>query len=565
MDTTLPKSQIILSYREFFNEEPPANPLDLIKDFCKTTILGEFAALNYFLKPKTTMYYDTSLKTQWKLLFQFSGSIEDLFKALASKYQSHIVSDYEYPIIFSREGCLFAFEQIVQSDMKEIPGFTMAHSWPNFFRYIMAINTEITRRTNYETVEARSLEELNPQMLPLNELSINVNPLYTPYRGHRMMEYLTAHPQLGEYFKNYFESTYHIPFGHFVYELLSMYYANNKEGENNITNPITGEKLDVSFFYSVKPADQAMFLALSYIFPNEKVERLISIKKFPFYNAGQNQFLLLDSVILMDKAYGQFINDFWFDSIKSAKNEAGKPLFDIKYYRSAIGLFVEGYVNKILRFCFKNNKNQVLKTLDELIIKTGKGHIELTDIYLRYKKQILIAEIKSTGLYDEEKYSGDINQMYKNDREAFFSSFGVDQVVNCISNLKASIKAIDPEFPDKRCHIFPAIIVNEKAMQTPFMADIFNTRFNELMKEVHTDNLVIYPLSLIHVSDLEHIEDHMHRQPQELWNLLRYHLRFPKFIPPFYNSVLRKDIRISFSHVKDLFGELILKYQRVKK
>lgn len=155
--------------------------------------------------------------------------------------------------------------------------------------------------------------------------------------------------------------------------------------------------------------------------------------------------------------------------------------------------------------------------------------------------------------------------MYKNDGAGFFSSFGLDQMVNCISNLKASVKSIDPEFPDgKRCHVFPAIIVNEKAMQTPLMADVFNARFNELMMNVNTDNLVIYPLSLVHVSDLEHIEDHMHRQPQEIWNLLRYHLRFPKFILPFYNSILRRDIRLSFSNVKQLLGELILKYQRTK-
>jgi len=204
MDSTLPKSQVILSYQEFFNEETPENSLDLIKGLCKTTILGELAALNYFLKPKTTMYYDTTLKTQWKLLFQFSGSIKDLFKTLATRYQSFIVNDNDYPIIFSREGCLFAFEQVVHSDMKEIPEFTMEHSWPKFFRYIMAVNTEITKRTNYETEKVRSLEELNPQMLPLNELSINVNPLYTPYRRYRLIEYLSTHPQKGEYFKSYF-------------------------------------------------------------------------------------------------------------------------------------------------------------------------------------------------------------------------------------------------------------------------------------------------------------------------------------------------------------------------
>ena len=561
MDNTLPRGQSILSYQDFFNLEPPGDPLSLLKGMCKVTLLGEFSALNYVLKPKTTMYYDTSLKTQWKLLHYFSGSDEQLFLKLRTLYSARVLNSKSYPLIFTRQTCLFACEQIVNSDLNEVEEFTLEKSWLKLFQYILAVNSEITKQTNVVPDNPQSLEELNPQMLPLNELSIECNPLYTPFRGYHLLRFFAEHPELGQPFAEYFSSTYDVPYDHFVYELMSIYYANNMDGVNNLTNPLTGEDIDTSFFYSVKESERSLFDALSESFENEKTERLITIKKYPFYRSANHKYLLIDNILLLDKSYSQFINDFWFDCVRNLKNAQGKNLIDIRKYRSEIGVFLESYVGMILDHSFGHSKDKVIKLFDELKIKSGNNEIEITDVYLRYKKQVFIAEVKSTGLYDEEKYSGDINQLYKNERENFFASFGVDQIVRCISSLKVEVPQIDPDFPsDSRCHIFPAIIVNEKAMQTPFMAEIFNARFKELMVDVQADNLVIYPLSVIHVSDLEHMEDYLHLRPMEFWNLLRFHLRFPAFIPPFYNTLNIKDVRPNFAKVMELFEKLIGKY-----
>ena len=42
---------------------------------------------------------------------------------------------------------------------------------------------------------------------------------------------------------------------------------------------------------------------------------------------------------------------------------------------------------------------------------------------------------------------------------------------------------IDPKFPKGHQYkIYPCLFVNDKALQTPLMADTFNDRFQELIK-----------------------------------------------------------------------------------
>ena len=95
MLSTLPKNHSILKYEDFFHEPPPNNPLDLLNNLCKATVLGEFAGLNYRLKPKDSMYYDTSLKTQVSLLHYFCGSNENLFNKYYAYYSKFILKAHE--------------------------------------------------------------------------------------------------------------------------------------------------------------------------------------------------------------------------------------------------------------------------------------------------------------------------------------------------------------------------------------------------------------------------------------------------------------------------------------
>src|ERR1044072_4863955 len=95
------------------------------------------------------------------------------------------------------------------------------------------------------------------------------------------------------------------------------------------------------------------------------------------------------------------------------------------------------------------------------------------------------------------------------------------------------------------------------------MAYIFNIRFRELLPGKEIGNLHIHPLSLLHISDLKHMEDPLHKEPNQFWKILRYHLREPEFIPPFYNSLNRMDVRPDFKKLRKLFEKLVEKYQQM--
>lgn len=74
------------------------------------------------------------------------------------------------------------------------------------------------------------------------------------------------------------------------------------------------------------------------------------------------------------------------------------------------------------------------------------------------------------------------------------------------------------------------------------MSKIFQDRFSEVMAAHNKQKVHIYPITLIHVSDLEKMEVLTLNRPNQIWELLRIMLEIPKFMPPFYNSLNRKKL-----------------------
>lgn len=575
MIKTLPKSQLIIGWRDVFGNPYDSDRLELIRHGCKRVILGELAGLNYRLKSNRTNYYDTSLATQRKELGYFAGSNPKVFQAYGNLVGRYLADEKDYGLLFTRAACLFAIEEIMQSDMVIREEFTMRDFWPDLFKYLLAVNQEITRLTespddemDSESCEvevkeaAGSMEDLNPKLIALNEVAVNTNSLYTGLRGYHLLAYLSAHPQLGSYLKQYLSDNYQFEYDQFVFELTRLYFANNKNGENDIVNEFTQEKLDTSFYYVIKDKSiLTFFQRLSGIYPSSQIERLISVKKYPMYAAGNQTFLLFDNILALEKCYYQLINDFWFDVVSKVKDDQNKPAFTIKNYRSAIGYFLEKYTDKIFRYCFSVGKFYDIKLFGELVLQHKGKEIELADVYVRYNKKIFLAQVKSSGIYDNEKYAGDTEGLYKNGRDDFYKSFGLNQIIESIRNIELIAADIDTRFPaGHRYRIYPALIVNEKALQTPVMAYLFNERFQELVAPYRKNNVHIHPLSLIHISDLEQIEETVHKTPAKFWDILAYNVREPKFIPPFYNTTAQMEIVPDYSNALELFSRLIDKF-----
>jgi hypothetical protein len=552
MINTIPIPQLVLGYVEFFNEPPPEDRLSIVASICKTNLIAELSGLNYRLKQKTSKHQDTTLDTQAKALRYFSNNDDFTLRNYSRIPEKYTKNKDDYPLIFIRQSCLFALEEIIQSNLEVIEDFNVSRPevCDAIFKYILAVNTHLTKIEEEENEDKVNFENINPKMLPLNELNVSTDPIYTPYRGYKLLEFLSKHEQLKSHVKDYFAETYSATYDYFIYETLGMYLANKRP------NP------EHDFYYSVQGKSNTLFEALSKKYNSADFIKLLSIKKFPFYKSSESSYILFDNTLLLEKSYSQFINDFWFDHVKNLKSPDGLSLFDIKKYRSIIGYFFESYVRDTIEYCFAKSKHYKLRLFDDLKIAQKSGEIEIADLYVRYDRKIILGQAKSTSIYDNEKYGGNVEAFYKNNRSSFFESFGVDQLVNSILKLENHIKDVDLGFPvGQRYKIFPVLIVNEKALQAPLMGDIFQNRFLELMQEFKNMKTHIYPLSIIHISDLENIQEFLYEKPNEIWNLLKYHCRYPEFMPPFYNSIYRRDIRPNYKRSVKLYEELILRYQ----
>jgi hypothetical protein len=71
-------------------------------------------------------------------------ALQKHYAKIAEKFTK---SKNDYPLIFTRPTCMFALEEIIQSDLPVIEGFSMnsVDIWNSIFKYILAVNTAITQ------------------------------------------------------------------------------------------------------------------------------------------------------------------------------------------------------------------------------------------------------------------------------------------------------------------------------------------------------------------------------------------------------------------------------------
>jgi len=578
MKGTLPKSQLIIGYKKFFGYDPPEDRLSLLNGASKDHLIMEIASLNFQIKPNRTLYQDTTLETQTKILKHFFLYDEVLLKKYAINYGRFIKSKHEFGLLITRSSCLFAMEEIVQSSLPIIDEFNMSTGWEKLFAYLLAVNSEITKyKETSESLESDGgsvipndsddipLEIVNAKLLALNELALSIDPIYTPYRGYHLCKYFIEETELAMDLMDYFKSVFNVEWEQYFYEILGLYIANNVHGESNIIHPITGVVIDTSFHYTINKKDEFFFSAFAKVFPNSKIHTLISIKKYPLFHYFDDKYILFDNQLIIDKSYNQLINDFWFDIVKQLKDNKGLFLYTIDSYRSVIGMFFESYLKILFIDLLGNMKHKVLKQFEELKVRRNKDEIELADIYFRSGKRVFLAQAKTTSIYDNEKYSGELNILYKNSRDEFFTSFGLNQLVSSIENLESLVLQIDDKFPANRTYrIYPAILVNENVMQTPLMSEIFRKRFSELTTHLKSNKVTIFPLTLIHVSDIENMLDNVRGRDDLFFELLDKARANKAFAPPFYKVLQWEDIYPRHKKTRELFNYLIEKYKVAK-
>jgi hypothetical protein len=548
--------RLILDYYQFFGENPPENRIDFIKKIPKDLLIYEFAGLNFKLKYKTDLFPDNSFNTQKELLKYFCMYDMNTYNKY-SRVAAHFTrSKSDFPLIFTKSMALFALEEIINTNFPEpAQDFKMAkiENWESVLIYILAVNFELNKVPVNETP---TLENITASSILHNEPNIDVNPIFTLYRGFKLINYFINETDFKDELIEFFNDLNTTPYAFLgsIMHIVSVKGASNKY---------------LQFAHHLPKKVEALETILRFTpIHNSDYKTLLSLKKNPVKLYGESKYVVLDYSFLINKSYMLLLNDFWFDKIKGIKNQDGSNKYNINVYRGTFGYFFESYVKELLLKSFHFLKHPKPFLFNDLKFTTKQGDIEIADIYIRQKKKVIIGQVKSISIYDKEKFSGDISEMYRNDREKFFSDFGLGQLIDSINYLNTHSDLFDSKISTlAKLTIYPVLIVNEDLFKTPLFTNIFKIRFEEIIEQVKNDRFDIKGFVVLHVSDIEHLLMKINNKNLSIWELLNDYLKRTRkepVLPPFsYFSREHIDKGAMPDFIFEEFKDVIDEYNKI--
>jgi len=550
-----PQFGLILGYKHFFSDTPPANRIDLIKSISKIDLLGEFAACNYRIKPPKKIFFDYSSNiTISELKFHLRNYPEFIDKAV-TQFLYHLNNTSKNSLIFHRAGMLYAINEVLQSDkLEDKKGFLFTgYDQVNIFKYILLVNDEVTKlQSEILNVGTFSdFEKFNLASLSLNEYFIPIDPLLALFRAGSMFRYLNK-TDYKESVSKFIESNTGFSPQRFIYEIISLYFAKHMKNS------------ELNWYYKLNKGDPVVkffnYLSTRRQFEDNNLE-FLDMKKSPFLKAGEHQFILFDNMFLLALSYDLFIWNFLFDNLLADVVGEKERQDIIKNFKGVIGQFYESHLTKILRSSLIG-KGYIIRTFKDLQVKINKRHIELADVYIRKKNKIIVGEAKTTSIVNKEKYASSVDEFYNGDPDSFFRKHGLSQLANSIKEIIQYGKLIDNGFPSKRIKLYPVLFFNDILLCNPFFPKIFDNHFSKLIEGIDDPCVRIYPLTLVHISDLEIIENALVFAKPDIFKILHQHILMYDNRFPFLYSSNKKSRKGYSKRVIEYYHTLIKAYSK---
>jgi hypothetical protein len=533
----IPNSAVVVDYEMVFGQPAPTTKqerLNLIKHIPKLCLIHEFASLNYRLRNYDEFTYKIDYKTQFDELLYFCGGAElmyNLYESKINKYVNQYGKSGDQIIIFNRPSNLFALQEIILCG-SDIPhqGFRMREVWDDILKYYLAVNNVISAYKSENETDYSDFQRLTAGHIFLGTLQVVNDPIYTFERFPKIIKYLRSDYQLGKYFADHFK-----PYGfdperylHHIVEFYINFHTNSKNVPKHLSYyfKLSNENAEAIKFLNILSVNGSLL-------PQHEFD-LTLIKKAPFYKVSENEFILLDLGFLIDKSYTFFINDYYFDYLKPNEN------IGYDFYASKIGYFFETYVSDILKSSL-SKKGILFKTLDELKSSVKGSEIELADLFVREDNKIILGQIKASALNNEQN-KGTADKLFIKDKN-FFKDFGLEQTFDSLDYLDNFPIEFDNTISDKDIlEVYPIIVLNDVLASSIMLPMLFQTELNKILQLRNYQKFKVYPLTLIHIQDLERISSFLRENKVSIWELLHNNFENSLFPKPFNITLNRLNI-----------------------
>ncbi|GFZ76015.1 hypothetical protein GCM10011531_00790 [Aquaticitalea lipolytica] len=534
-----------IKYSDFFNASVPANPINLIKSIPKGELIASIAAVNTRLKPIFNTSFDNSKENQIDALRAILLDLENPIKSgIAAPYIGQYSEMPENEVLFTRVTCLYAYQEILATSgfvATRPPQYTPKQR-VDLFKYLLICNERILffdrsySGNAHKILGKRFFEYFMFKELPHNQYYFIPHPLNRFYIGWYLMDKLITDSFFSNHFKDYLSITFGLDdITEFFKYIIGQFF-----GSNDDKLKVTYLKIKVKNTQAIQVLTE---LSKRYGIPlpahtDLNVLDFLELKKSPVYDGGVKNgihtFIIMDSILFLEKIYSLFINDFWFDYLKP------QVICNRKDWGNFIGdKFFEPFINEIFKNISTSNKRVNYLNQDYLTFDiNGKGHVEYADFYYRYKNKVLLIEAKSNylPLINGFKTVNTIADFNKINVNQFYKDFGLLQLVEKtlfkFNEYKTFIK--DPEFRKKgKLKIYPLLLLNEPIISLGPSNLAFRKKFDEMLSAKGIDkefkSIRIMPLSILNISEFQDIEQSIIDRDQCLFNLFQMHFSATDF------------------------------------
>ena len=531
---------IMVKYSDFYGQPAPVNAITLLSPIPKEELIATFAAINTRLNPLMTSHLDDSVDTQVECI---RVAFLDNNNPLQHSTCLHVIRRYlHFPRghnIFTRATCLYAFQEVLAHEnfAPETPAYTFDIR-ERIFKYLLIVNERILlQNENFNDDDQEALGEnffeyFAFKMLPFNQYNNTSNSINAWYKSKTLFDKIKDDDLFGSHLMHYLKQAFDIDDMEefFKRQIFTYYRSLDKKLQMLYINIRLDEIEQIKILdkFSERqntplPADNDM-----------AIFDFLELKKSPLYRNQPEDgrelitYIVMDSDLFLEKTYALFVNDFWFDYLRP------NNICNRTDWGNFIGsVFFETFIEEIFQHSFQGHNRIVYKSTDELKFQLpGQQEIEYADFYLRDGKNVIVSEAKSNYLpmvngYKTVRTIADYQAL---NMERFYKDYGLTQLALKTVKLFHSYKTYinDNQIAlAKPVKIFPLLIVNDPILSSGAISFMFRRKFEQVLKsnniELITLEYFIMPMAIVHISELQQMEQALADRKENIFNLLRYY------------------------------------------
>jgi len=517
---------IILKYSIYYNKPIPENPLGLLAHLPKNEIIVTISKINTLLQPQGYRNSDDSRETQIECLKTIllpdekNSPIEYVEKF--QNYENHLSNLPNQYSLFTRGTCLYALNEILQSDtfLTENKTQYTFDERIGILDYLLVCNERILKFSKEEPLDKLTEQGINFfeffafNQIPLNQYNISINILTKLYKSAFFLKKLINEDSIKQHLVNYFKDKYGLDdieefFRVFMISFLKMYDENLKIYHLKINNEQKAIIKIIKGFSSNTPLK---------IVNHDDVKTLdfLPVKKSPIFSWEPlssdefTGFAVLDMAFLLEKMDSFFINEFWFDYLK-----AHSDLNRTDWGNFIGSKFFEPLVEDVISNTFNGEQNYTIKMFDELkITPRAKSEIEIADVYIRHKQKIACIEVKSNfiNMVDGYKSVTSVEEFKTLDLDKFYKNFGLTQMLDTMKNFHTYKHDLNDDGLNlnRKVHLYPVILVNEPILSSGLFSFPLRQQFEKMLIEKNINEKskdhIIWPLVIMNIEEFQELE-----------------------------------------------------------